>query len=126
MLTFRSRLTTTTTRWKADTPYAGGIWEIDIVFPTEYPFKAPKVKFKTQIYHPNIKKDTGEICADVIINSWAPTLNVRYVMNTIKALVKEPNTETPLEPEIAELYTTDREKFNAEAKAHAAQFAGAS
>ena len=47
-------------------------------------------------------------------------------MNTIKALVKEPNTETPLEPEIAELYSTDREKFNAEAKAHAAQFAGAS
>ena len=93
---------------QAESPYEGGIFEIDIAFPSEYPFKAPKVKFNTQIYHPNIKKDSGEICADVIINNWAPTLNVRFVVNTIKTLLTDPNTDTPLEPEIAELYTSDR------------------
>jgi ubiquitin-protein ligase len=81
------------------------------------------VKFNTQIYHPNIKKDTGEICADVIMNNWAPTLNIRYVLSTVKNLLTDPNTDTPLEPEIAELYANDRETFNANAKAHTAEFA---
>merc|ERR1719453_91615 len=108
----------------AESPYEGGMFEIDIAFPSEYPFKAPKVKFNTQIYHPNIKKDSGEICADVIINNWAPTLNVRFVMNTVKTLLTDPNTDSPLEPEIAELYSSDREKFIANAKAHTAEFAG--
>ena len=85
-----------------ETPYDGGLFEIDIVFPPEYPFKAPQVcflaqrhkylfvaahnilyspalvaaparpllqvKFETRIYHPNVKTDSGEICADLIQN----------------------------------------------------------
>ena len=47
----------------ADTPYAGGKFVVNIDFSDNYPFKAPKVLFKTKIYHPNIRQDTGEICA---------------------------------------------------------------
>ena len=31
-----------------------GAWLIDFEFPSEYPFKPPKVSFKTKIYHPNV------------------------------------------------------------------------
>ena len=44
------------------TPYEGGKFLVNIDFSDNYPFKAPKAIFKTKIYHPNIKQDTGEIC----------------------------------------------------------------
>jgi len=44
------------------TPYEGGVFEIDIVIPPQYPFEPPKMKFMTKIWHPNISSQTGAIC----------------------------------------------------------------
>ena len=44
------------------TPYEGGIFEIDIVLPKQYPFEPPKMKYLTKIWHPNISSQTGAIC----------------------------------------------------------------
>ncbi|GMF21791.1 unnamed protein product [Phytophthora fragariaefolia] len=49
-----------------DSPYSGGVFNLDLQFPSEYPFKAPKVRFLTRVYHPNVKSQSGEICADII------------------------------------------------------------
>ena len=46
-------------------------------FSNNYPFKPPKIKVLTKIYHPNIKQDTGEICTKMIDDKWAPTQNAR-------------------------------------------------
>jgi ubiquitin-protein ligase len=34
-------------------PFAGATFTVEIQFPSEYPFKAPKVRFDTPIFHPN-------------------------------------------------------------------------
>ena len=47
------------------TPYKGGIFQIDIVIPPEYPYKPPKMKFDTKVWHPNISSQTGAECLDI-------------------------------------------------------------
>ena len=37
---------------------AGGTYEVDIEVPNEYPFKPPKMRFITKVYHPNISSQT--------------------------------------------------------------------
>jgi len=98
------------------TAYEGGAFQLDLKFPTEYPFKPPKIKFETKVYHPNIKTDTGEICNDVLVSNWSPTLNVRYVYTTLHELLKSPNVDHPLEPEIAQEFASDRATFDKKAK----------
>eukprot|EP00075_Anas_platyrhynchos_P022560 XP_027311813.1 ubiquitin-conjugating enzyme E2 D3 isoform X4 [Anas platyrhynchos] len=58
-----------------DSPYQGGVFFLTIHFPTDYPFKPPKVAFTTRIYHPNINSN-GSICLDILRSQWSPALTI--------------------------------------------------
>ena len=58
-----------------DSPYTGGVFFLNIHFPTDYPFKPPKVTFVTRIYHPNINSNGG-ICLDILKDQWSPALTI--------------------------------------------------
>ena len=58
-----------------DSPYSGGVFFLAIHFPTDYPFKPPKVNFTTRIYHPNINSN-GSICLDILRDQWSPALTI--------------------------------------------------
>ena len=96
-------------------PYAGGLFFLNIVFPTDYPFRPPKCNFTTKIYHPNINAN-GSICLDILKDQWSPALTVSKVLLSISSLLTDANPDDPLVPEIAQIYKTNRPKFEATAK----------
>lgn len=105
-----------------DSPYQGGLFFLKIQFTPEYPFKPPKVKFTTKIYHPNINADGG-ICLDILKDQWAPSLTVGKILLSISSLLTDPNPDDPLVPEIANLYKTNRAAYEEMARSWTQQYA---
>ncbi|MEI4850539.1 ubiquitin-conjugating enzyme E2, partial [Klebsiella pneumoniae] len=55
----------------SDSPFSGGVFLVSIHFPPDYPFKPPKVSFRTKVFHPNINSN-GSICLDILKEQWGP------------------------------------------------------
>ncbi|CAH2051533.1 unnamed protein product [Thlaspi arvense] len=95
-----------------DSPYSGGVFLLNIHFPTDYPFKPPKVVFRTKVFHPNINNN-GSICLDILKEQWSPALTISKVLLSVCSLLTDPNPDDPLVPEIAHIYRTDKKKYEA-------------
>ena len=99
-----------------DTCYQGGIFDVDIIIPNDYPFKPPKMKFDTKIWHPNISSVTGAICLDILKNEWTPALTIRTALISLQALMCEPVPNDPQDAVVAKQYMSDIKLFNQTAK----------
>ncbi|CAL9152974.1 unnamed protein product [Musa hybrid cultivar] len=106
----------------SDSPYAGGVFLVTIHFPPDYPFKPPKVSFRTKVFHPNINSN-GSICLDILKEQWSPALTISKVLLSICSLLTDPNPDDPLVPEIAHMYKTDRAKYEATARSWTQKYA---
>uniref|UniRef100_A0A671UG88 Ubiquitin conjugating enzyme E2 N n=1 Tax=Sparus aurata TaxID=8175 RepID=A0A671UG88_SPAAU len=84
-----------------DSPFEGGTFKLELFLPEEYPMAAPKVRFMTKIYHPNVDK-LGRICLDILKDKWSPALQIRTVLLSIQALLSAPNPDDPLANDVAE------------------------
>ncbi|KAF7220345.1 transcript variant X2 [Nothobranchius furzeri] len=71
-----------------DSPYHGGVFFLSVHFPTDYPFKPPKVAFTTKIYHPNINGN-GSICLDILRSQWSPALTISKVRGSAEYVLWE-------------------------------------
>lgn len=98
------------------TSYEGGVFEVDIQLPNQYPFEPPKMKFITKVYHPNISSQTGAICLDILKDNWSPALTIKTALLSLQALLCSPEPNDPQDAEVAKMYKEDRKQFEQTAK----------
>eukprot|EP01084_Bolivina_argentea_P016554 30957_1 len=108
----------------ADSPYDGGVFFLDIKFPQDYPFKPPRIRFSTKIYHCNINYKGG-ISLDILKDNWSPALTISKCLLSICSLLVDPNPDDPLVPDIAKLYKTNRKRHDKIANEWAMKYAEA-
>ena len=109
------------------TPYEGGVFTINILFPPNYPQKGAEFRFVNKIYHLNVdfknKESLGHICLSSI-NEWHTTgkvsskkcYGVKQALFDIFCLFYNQGIDSPYDDEIAAEYRDRRNEFDAKAR----------
>lgn len=73
-------------------PYAGGWFDVVLIFPHNFPGSMPCVRFNTMIWHPNICYADGRVC----MRDDGQVRSVRCVLSALQQLLKHPNPASAL------------------------------
>jgi ubiquitin-conjugating enzyme E2 D/E len=92
----------------AGSPFEHGTFVLNINIPTSYPMAPPRVLFETPVYHCNVSGG-GEICLNILRESWSPALTISKVMMAIQLMLASPDTDNALRQWIAELTLMNRQ-----------------
>ncbi|KAJ3136363.1 Ubiquitin-conjugating enzyme E2 4 [Irineochytrium annulatum] len=99
------------TAMQPSSAYSGGVFKVLLELSTDYPFKPPKVKFGTKIYHPNVDDD-GSICIGVLKpDVWKPSNRIADVLNSLVLILEQPIPEDAINTSVAEVFNSNRQKF---------------
>ena len=99
---------------KKGTPHEGGLYKIEISFTEDYPSKAPLVKFKPVIFHPNVY-GSGKICLSIIDDTkgWQPTITIKQILLGVQDLLNNPNNADPAQSESSDLLKRSKAAYEA-------------
>jgi len=93
-----------------ETPYAGGVFTICCQLPDTYPIKSPSVAFKTKIWHPNVEREQGAVCLDVLRDRWSPAVTLVNVLDAyLPELLRNPNKADPINSVAAAMMAHEEE-----------------
>lgn len=102
-----------------DTLYEGGVFKATLTFPKDYPLRPPKMKFVTEIWHPNVAKN-GDVCISILHDPgedkygyekaeerWLPVHTVETIMISVISMLADPNGDSPANVEAAKEWRKD-------------------
>lgn len=87
-----------------DSVYEGLKYKLRLDFKAGYPYTAPTVRFTTPCFHPNVDQH-GNICLDILKEKWSALYEVRTILLSIQSLLAEPNNDSPLNTQAANLWS---------------------
>lgn len=94
-----------------ESPWEGGIFTLRLQFPDQYPDKPPRVRFLTEMFHPNVFAD-GSLCLDILQDKWKPVYSVASILTSIQSLLTDPNIDSPANVEAARMFQAARKDYN--------------
>ncbi|XP_032127585.1 ubiquitin-conjugating enzyme E2 G1 [Sapajus apella] len=84
-----------------------GVFKAHLTFPKDYPLRPPKMKFITEIWHPNVDKN-GDVCISILHEPgedkygyekpeerWLPIHTVETIMISVISMLADPNGDSP-------------------------------
>ncbi|MFX1519593.1 MAG: ubiquitin-conjugating enzyme family protein [Promethearchaeota archaeon] len=101
--------------------YEGGVFEIEIEIPRQFPFAAPQVKWLTETWHPNIYRE--KVCVGILGKDWSPSNSLVDVIETLRILLAAPNPTNPLNTAAANQMQNDLERFKKTIKDYIERYA---
>ena len=106
----------------SDTPYEEGVFLLYAKFPTDYPQKAPEIRFITPIYHCNVNGH-GKICHSVFDRNYSSDFSVRCILDCVFGLLLTPEPEDPLDSALAQEYYDNLHEYERTAKTNTREHA---
>jgi ubiquitin-conjugating enzyme E2 G2 len=105
------------------TPHEGGVFCATLSFPRDYPLSPPKMRFTTEMFHPNIYPD-GQVCISILhppgddphlyessSERWSPVQSVEKILLSVMSMLAEPNDESSANLEAAKCFRTQKEVY---------------
>ena len=68
------------------TVYEGLEYRLILEFPNGYPITAPRIRFESFCFHPNVDEN-GNICLDILKEKWSATYDVLSILLSIQSLL---------------------------------------
>ncbi|RIA92823.1 ubiquitin-conjugating enzyme E2 7 [Glomus cerebriforme] len=106
-----------------DTLYEGGFFKARMSFPKDYPLMPPKLRFISEMWHPNVYPD-GEVCISILHppgedkygyedagERWMPVHTVETILLSVISMLSTPNDESPANIEAAKDWREDYPAF---------------
>merc|ERR1712196_187542 len=105
----------------ATSVFEGGVFALNVRVPSEYPFKPPNISFGEAVipYHCNVS-ESGAICLNILQGGWSPQLSIPKALESIRMMLKNPDTDNALRQWIAELTIAHQQSGGADVRYEAA------
>ncbi len=72
--------------------------EFDLVLPRDYPFSPPRIRWRTPIFHPNIRRSTDDHPIRMkYLDEWDIGKNISVLIEKIRDLLSSPDPERELD-----------------------------
>ncbi|KAH7830251.1 putative Ubiquitin-conjugating enzyme 7 (Ubc7) [Monocercomonoides exilis] len=106
-----------------ETPYAEGLFQAVLEFSDEYPNYPPRMKFTSEMWHPNIYPD-GRVCISILhapgedqwgyeqsSERWRPINSVESILICVQSMLGEPNDQSPANVDAAVMWRSNTSEF---------------